>query len=306
MPEQPSRGERGRQSARESCLRHEEDRDRSPLPRRTSPPRPSLPDSSADLPELEPAFWQIFDDGLRRLGLELSAGARAAIDAQARLLVAWNAAINLTALRTPEQIARRHLLDSLAALPLLRRLGGQSLLDLGSGGGYPGLPLAVALPAARCALVDSVAKKASFLDVAARAAAEAMKQAGEQPPLFAALAERAEDMADEPDQREAWQLVVARAVGPLAEVVELSVPLLTVGGHLLAWKRRSADGGLGRELTAARRVLQAVGASAPRTERPTGLDELGLAEHVLIVVRKLRPTPERYPRPAGERRRALR
>ncbi|MDQ3938122.1 MAG: class I SAM-dependent methyltransferase [Chloroflexota bacterium] len=279
-------------------------RDPSSLPRPNS--RRPLPEAADGLPQPPPAFWRTIDDGLRALSLELTAGQRSAIDAHARLLIAWSSAINLTALRTPEQIARTHVLDSLSALPLLRRLGSRRLLDLGSGAGYPGLPLAVALPAGDCGLVDSVRKKASFLEVASRAAAGAMDRAAERPPRFMTLAERAEDLADEVEHRERWDAVLARAVGSLAEVVELGLPLVRLDGHVVAWKSDLGDGALAAEIGAAGRMLQATGGSRPRVERPAGLSTIGLTGHVLVVVRKRRPTPDRYPRPPGERRRAQR
>ena len=313
MPEQSSRGERGQRKDPGSSWEGESDGDPFSLPRQAWPARhPArdfterrpLPTSADELPRLDDDFWPIVDDGLGRLGIELTRGARAAIDAQVRLLLAWNPFVNLTALRTSHQIARGHVLDSLAALPLLRRLGGRSLLDLGSGAGYPGLPLAVALPAGRCALVDSVRKKQAFLSAAAASAVTGLRELGEQPPQLTALAERAEDLADKPDQREAWDVTTARAVGSLAEVLELCLPLTRLGGHVLAWKRRSADGSLERELHAARRVLQAAGGGRPRIEQPEGLAAARLPDHVLVVVPKLRSTPERYPRPPAERRRA--
>jgi 16S rRNA (guanine527-N7)-methyltransferase len=235
-----------------------------------------------------------------------------AIDAQARLLLAWNEHINLTSLRLPEQIARGHVLDSLAALPLLRSLAGRpgradgsrpTVLDLGSGAGYPGLPIAVALPARACALVESVRKKAAFLDAAAGAAMASMTGVDEPPTHISALPERAEDLAEEPDHRERWDLVLARAVGSLAEVVELGLPLLAVNGHLVLWKA-DADGALAAELSAAGRVLRATGGSRPRVERPDPTGRLGFPDHRLVAVRKLRPTPDRFPRPPAERRRA--
>ncbi|HUG48790.1 MAG TPA: RsmG family class I SAM-dependent methyltransferase [Candidatus Limnocylindria bacterium] len=280
-------------------------RQASTVPRRPAADRPPLPRTVDGLPQLEPAFSQVVDAGLQRLGLELTAGGRSAIDAQARLLLAWSPFVNLTALRDAEQIARGHVLDSLTALPLLRRLAPRRLLDLGSGAGYPGLPLAACLPAADCALVDSVGKKQAFLSVAADAALAALREAGEQPPNILALAERAEDLAQEADQREAWDVTTARAVGSLAEVLELCLPLTRVGGHVVAWKRRPPDGSLEREMGAARRVLQAAGGSRPRLKQAPGLAQLGLPEHVLVVVRKVRPTPHHYPRPPAERRRAL-
>ena len=148
---------------------------------------------------------------------------RAAIDAHVRLLLAWNSAINLTALREPDQIARGHVIDSLTAASMVERflIGARqrldrSVLDLGSGGGFPGLPLAFAVGAERIALVDSVHKKAAFLRAAGAAAAAAVSTAGEPAPAIEVLAERAEDLADEPEHRARYALVVARAVGSMA------------------------------------------------------------------------------------------
>lgn len=286
---------------------HEQTRPSSP-PSRHDP----LPTAADMLPALEPAFWRVVDDGLATLGTVIDRPVRAAIEAQVKLLLAWNTAINLTALRTPDAIARGHVLDSLSALPACRGLLERSattaspvgLLDLGSGGGYPGLPLAIALGVQRAALVDSIGKKARFLATAAAAAMAAMQAAGVDPPLVAALAERAEDLADEPDQREAWQLVVARAVGSLAEVVELGLPLATIGGHVVAWKRDTADQPVAAEITAARRILQAAGGGRPTIVRPDAQGKAGLADHVLVIVRKVRSTPDRYPRATAERRRS--
>ena len=177
-----------------------------------------------------------------------------------------------------------------------------SLLDLGSGGGYPGLPLGVALPARRVALVDSVGKKVRFLETAARAAGRAMREAGETPPQLHALSARAEQLAADPAQRGSWDVVTARAVGPLAELVELGLPLLRLGGRLLCWKRDAGDGALETEMAAAAEVLRDAGGAEPEVH---GVDEVLLPGHRLLLVRKVRPTPTRYPRGVVERRRAL-
>jgi 16S rRNA (guanine527-N7)-methyltransferase len=270
-----------------------------------------LPRDASDLPPAPARVWRVIDDGLAALGVQLEPAARAAIEVQLRLLLAWNTHVNLTALRTDEQIARGHVLDSLSALPVIAGLrrgataaAAPSLLDIGSGGGFPGLPLAVALPVIRCALVDSVRKKQAFLEVAAAAASDAMRGHGAQPPEILALGERAEDLADLPDHRGAWEVVVARAVGSLAEVVELGLPLARVGGHVVAWKRESVTAGLRDEINAARPVLQAAGGAWPVVVAPDRAGRAGLAEHRLVIVRKSRPTPERYPRQPAERRRA--
>jgi 16S rRNA (guanine527-N7)-methyltransferase len=248
------------------------------------------------------------DEALGFLGLGLSPGQRAALDAQVRLMLAWNEHVNLTALRSPEQVARGHLIDSLSGVATVRRLGGAtgqpSILDLGSGAGYPGLPLAVVVPAGRCALVDSVGKKAAFLDVVTRAARSALDAHDEHAPSVESLADRAEDLAQEPDHREAWDFVVARAVGTLSEVVELGLPLVRVGGYVIAWKREPVAVGLRDEINAGRRIVQAAGGDHPFVVAPDRAGQVGLVDHRLVVTRKVRPTPDRFPRPPAERKRS--
>ena len=283
--------------------------DRSSLPRRPPAPgeRPTLPRSVEGLPALGADFHSALDAGLAAIPLELAPQQRAAIEAHARLLLAWNAHINLSGLRTAEQIARGHVVDALIAVPFLRSLrhaaDGLTLLDLGSGGGYPGLPLAVALPARRVALVDSIAKKAAFLEAAAAAVDDAMHDSPGRPEI-SVLAERAEDLADEPEHREGWDVVVARAVGSVAEVVELGLPLVRPGGRVIVWKRTGDADQLEREMQAARRIAQAAGGRPPRRVSLDAAAVVGLPGHCLVVIDKARSTPERYPRAPGERRRA--
>jgi 16S rRNA (guanine527-N7)-methyltransferase len=319
VPHMPRRGERVADTTTELVARHEAGSGPQPLPRSSSQHIP-LPRDPAQLPVAPDEIWSIVDDALPCLGLSLSDGARAALESQLRLMQAWNEHINLTALRSPEQVGRGHLLDSLSGVGLVRRLhaegrrrgepghrsgpSGPSILDLGSGAGYPGLPLAVAVPAARCALVDSVGKKHAFLEAASAAATAALAAHAEPVPTFHALAERAEDLADEPEHRGGWDFVVARAVGSLAEVVELGLPLLRLGGHVVAWKREPEPAGLRDEINAARRVVAAAGGDHPFVVAPDREGCAGLAEHRLVVIRKVRPTPDRYPRPPAERRRS--
>ena len=246
----------------------------------------------------------MLDAGLDAMALPLDDAAKRAIDVHARLLIAWNAAINLTALRDPEQIARNHVLDSLMCVPILAARGPRNVLDLGSGGGFPGLPLAAAMPVGRVGLVDSIGKKARFLGVAANAVRGALDEPGAPAPRIDAIAERAEDLAEESDHRESWDLVVARAVGTVAEVAELGLPLTKVGGHVAMWKREAGDGSLQAELKDAARIVQAAGGGQARIVTLAAAGRVGLEGHCLVVVEKVRPTPDRYPRPATERRRS--
>lgn len=237
------------------------------------------------------------------MALPLDDAARRAIDAHVRLLIAWNAAINLSALREPEQIARNHVLDSLLAVPVLAARGPRSIIDLGSGGGFPGLPLAASLPIERATLVDSIGKKARFLAVAAAAVHAAMDEPRAPAPSIDAIAARAEDLAREPEHRERWDVVVARAVGPVSELAEIGLPLTQVGGHVAMWKRDTTDGALTDELDHAARIVQAAGGAPARVIPLAEAAKVGLEGHCLVVTQKVRTTPDRYPRPASERKR---
>jgi len=250
--------------------------------------RDPLPTDVTSLPPLPVEYARTVDEGLAELGLDLPSAVRTALEDQVRLLLAWNAAINLTAIREPVAIAREHVLDSLTALNLLRSLGAATILDIGSGGGYPGLPLAVALPAERTLLVESVGKKATFLATVLDALALR--------PRLAVAATRAETLAADPHHRGRWEAVTARAVGPLPDLVELGLPLLAPGGVLVAWKRT----GLDDELAAAERATRALGGGRPRVER-TRLG--GLEDHLLIIVEKQALTPTGWPRDPATRRR---
>ena len=239
---------------------------------------------------------------------------RSAIDGHVRLLLAWNAAINLTSIRDPAAIAIRHVVDSLTGLAVLRARGVDRFVDLGSGGGFPGIPLAAALPAERALLVDSIGKKTRFLGT--------VVDAIDLSDHVAAEAARSESLAASPNDRGQWPAVTARAVASLGELVELGLPLLRPGGVLVAWKRGDPDdqAGLGGELGAARRALAAiddrgrisVAAALPQrnghdqTADDHAADGLAaLADHRLVVVeRGRRAIDATWPRDPATRRRA--
>lgn len=253
--------------------------------------RPELPTDPAALPPLPDAFGSALDAGLAAFGLRLDREARRVIDAHVRLLLAWNEAINLTSITDPAAIATRHVLDSLAALPLLAGAGqgsdGLGIADIGSGGGFPGLTLAAALPGGRVTLIESVAKKARFLQVAAGSMGLASR--------VTVRAARAEEIAArEPAARD---VVTARAVAGLAELVELALPLLRVGGRLLAWKGPDIDA----ELAAAGRAARALGGATPVVHDVLGVP--ALAGHRIVVVRKVAATPPGHPRDPARRKR---
>ncbi len=252
-----------------------------------SGPRGPLPTRVQDLEPLPHPYHAALDGGLRALGVTLDPVAREAIDAHARFLLAWTDAINLTAIRDPAEVARLHVLDSLAAMPHLALRGLTRVLDLGSGGGFPGLPLAAALGSDRALLVDSVGKKIRFLRTVVDATGLGRRIAAEQA--------RAEVLARDPRDREAWPVVTARAVTSLADLVEIGLPLVAPGGVMVAWKRGPVD----EELDRAGRALRALRAGRVEVV-PARIP--GLESHRLVIVERDGRIDVRFPRDPAERR----
>lgn len=206
-----------------------------------------------------------------------------AVERYVELLLDANQRLNLTRVVEPEAVARLHLLDALVGLPWLDDADPGSALDLGSGGGIPGIVLAMARPRVQWTLVDSVRKKAEAL----RGFVAALGLANVE-----VVAQRAEDLARGP-RRESFDLVTARACAPLPVLAELALPLLRVGGRLLAWKGRIGSA----ELRAGAAASELLGGGPPDL-RSAGVGKLG--DHSFVQVSKTAPTPGRFPRRPGE------
>ncbi|MCA1569111.1 MAG: 16S rRNA (guanine(527)-N(7))-methyltransferase RsmG [Chloroflexi bacterium] len=213
----------------------------------------------------------------------LPAGFGDRVEAFVRLLLEANARTNLTRIVEPDAVARLHLLDALSGVPLLDMLAPRRALDLGSGGGVPGIVLALARPDVSWTLVDSVRKKADVL----RGFVELLELA-----TVAVVAERAEIMGRDPDHREHYDLVTARACAALPVLAEYALPLVRVGGAVLAWKGAVTD----EELRAGQAAAVTLGGELE--VRGTGIATLG--DHRFVLMRKGAATPNRYPRRPGE------
>lgn len=222
-----------------------------------------------------------------RLGVALSAGQVSACERFANELIERNTSVNLTAITEPAAIATKHFLDSFTALAARRWTGREHIVDVGSGAGFPGLALRIAIPGSSAALVESVGKKARWLE-------EIAKSLGlERVSVHNA---RAEALGSDEGHRERYDVGTARAVGSIADCVEYLLPLLVLGGDAIVWK-----GKVDAELPAAARACLAIGGelSAIVPTSAMGLGELLPGRH-LVVVRKMRATPRHYPRSAQE------
>lgn len=201
------------------------------------------------------------------------------LDRYVTRLLEVNRRMNLTATRDAEGVWVRHVFDSLLVAPRLKADADQRALDLGSGGGFPGMVLAILRPDMEWMLVDSVGKKARFLGETAEALGLKNVQVS---------SERAEVLGHDPGYRQRHHVVTARAVARLNVLMELTAPLLRKGGHLLAMKGEKAPEEI-QEAHRASERLQFV--LRRRIPQPGG--------GMLLDYRKQAPTPKRYPRPVG-------
>lgn len=211
----------------------------------------------------------------------------------AQLLVEWNRRLNLTAIEDDAGVLTRHLADSLTVLPALdRALAGcvaPRMIDVGTGGGLPGIPVKIARPHLQIDLMDSTGKKIQFCATAI----DALGLTGAR-----AIHGRAEEMAHRPEYREQYDVVIARAVAPLPTLVEYMLPFARVAGWCIAMKAAEAQA----EAERAQKGIAMLG-GGPATIEPVALP--GVPDRrALIVIHKIRPTPDRYPRPSGAPRRA--
>ena len=221
---------------------------------------------------------EILREGLGALGLGADAEALARLRRYAALLEEKNRVMNLTAIEGGENVARLHFLDC-AALSALPEFRGDTLLDVGSGAGFPGLVLKILRPELDVTLLDGLDKRVSFL----RETGEALGLSG-----LKCVHGRAEE--PEPGLREGFDLVASRAVARLAVLCELCLPYVRPGGYFLAMKGPEPE----EELREAARAIRLLGGGGARLERYTvpGTEIV----HSVVVIEKLSPTPPKYPR----------
>jgi len=196
----------------------------------------------------------------------------------------WNTQFNLTAIRTLEEIESKHFMDALSLLPTLQHYRVSSLIDIGTGAGFPGIPLKIVRSDLRLVLVESVEKKAGFC----RHITSILELSD-----VKVLTERAEAVGQNRQYREQFDCAVARAVAALPILLEYLLPLVRVGGIVIAQKGASA----GQEMEQAKNACAILGGGKMHSERVhiPGLDD----ERYLIIVEKIRNTPEQYPRRIG-------
>jgi 16S rRNA (guanine527-N7)-methyltransferase len=217
-------------------------------------------------------------------GIHLSNEQLNALRTYERELMIWNEKISLTAIRDAEGIRAKHFLDSFSCVLAWRDTPPQTLLDLGTGAGFPGIPLKILYPHLKLTLVDSVAKKANFC----QHIVETLHL-----DEVHVIQARAEELGKHPKHRENYDWAVARAVAKLSILSEYLLPLVKVGGTMLAQKGERGPA----ETHSAENALRLLGGHL-RQMIPITLPGV-VEERYLILADKISATPEKYPRRTG-------
>lgn len=223
-----------------------------------------------------------FSEELRRFGVDDDAlpHVLAQFQRYRQELLDWNTRVNLTAITNPEEVLSKHFLDSLSLLQAYDRPQTR-LLDIGSGAGFPGLPLKIVRPTWQVVMVEATGKKVTFM----QHMIEVLELAN-----VSAIHARAEELARQREYRAAYDLVTARAVAALPVLLEYAAPFCRVGGTIILYKK----GDLTEELLQGRRAARQLGVSPP-IDQPVKISEFA-DDRRLLVWRQRSLCPPQYPR----------
>lgn len=223
--------------------------------------------------------------GCREWGIELTGAQLKLFEIHYRMLVAANKRFNLTGIVTEKEVAIKHYLDALTCLKTIKNgREGMRLMDIGTGAGLPGIPIKICRPEINITLVEAQQKKALFLE----RTRDAMALDG-----LEIVCNRAEDIGRQQDYREKYDWAVARAVSDLKIIAEYGLPVVRTGGHFLAMKGPQAE----TEIKTAVRAVNLLGGTIKKSIS-VKLPFTGEARS-LVLIKKVGPTPEKYPRRAG-------
>ena len=224
--------------------------------------------------------------GATRLGLKLQPQQIEQFHVYYQELIDWNQRINLTSITAFREVQIKHFLDSLTVILAIKSVASKnlSLIDVGSGAGFPGLPLKIAFPNINLVLLEATAKKAAFLHHLTQKLNLNNVEV---------LVGRAEEIAHRAQYRQRFDVVLSRAVATLPALIELTLPLCAVKGRTIIQKK----GDIEDELSKATRAIEILGGSQPELKK-IKLPEL-TDDRYLVIIDKISPTPAKYPRRPG-------
>jgi len=227
-------------------------------------------------------------EGARQLGIDLNARRVKQFELYYQKLIEWNEKINLTTIVGYQEAQVKHFLDSISVISALTReemdKADFSIIDIGTGAGFPGLPLKILLAEPRLVLVDSTAKKVAFLRCVTRELGLDNVEI---------VCGRAEEIAHLPLYRQRFDLALSRAVASLPVLAELALPFCRIGGKFVAQKKGEVE----QEMKKAVKAIETLGGKLGQVKR---IELEGLSDkRYLVIIDKIYPTPEKYPRRPG-------
>lgn len=228
--------------------------------------------------------FHILEDGCQAFGVTLTDKQIEQFEKYYELLVEWNKVMNLTGITEFDEVMQKHFVDSAAAAKYVEMEKVNSLIDVGTGAGFPGIPLKIVYPHIQVTLLDSLNKRIKFLE-------EVVDNLGLTG--IETVHGRAEDAAKKAEYREQFDLSVSRAVANLASLTEYCLPFVKVGGKFVSYKSVSVD----EEITQSKKAVYVLGGEIGKVEK-FNLPESDM-ERALVIVEKKRSTPKKYPRKAG-------
>lgn len=200
------------------------------------------------------------------------------------LIKEWNEKVNLTAITEDSEIIKKHFIDSIKVFKFQELKNAKKVIDIGTGGGFPGIPMKIINPSSKVVLLDSLNKRINFLN-------EVIKELKLND--IETIHGRAEDFAQENKYRERFDVAVSRAVANLTVLTEFCLPFVKIGGYFVAMKGPAID----EEMKEAKNAIKILGGEV---EEILKVDIEGSdLNHNLVIIRKLKETPKKYPRKAG-------
>ncbi|MBS6194476.1 MAG: 16S rRNA (guanine(527)-N(7))-methyltransferase RsmG [Clostridiales bacterium] len=225
-----------------------------------------------------------FEKGLKKLNLSLSEKQIGQFLDYYELLVTWNKVMNLTAITDYEEVIAKHFIDSLASVKVCDFSGKKTVIDIGTGAGFPGIPLKIAFPNLEIVLLDSLNKRIKFLN-------EVIEKLGLTG--IRTIHGRAEDFAKQKEYREQFDFCVSRAVANLSTLSEYCLPYVKVGGKFVPYKSGKID----EEVLQAGKAVNVLGGKIAEVVKFQLMDTD--MERSFVIVEKEKNTPKRFPRKAG-------
>ena len=225
---------------------------------------------------------KLFEEKLASLGIELTETQYVQFDKYFEMLVEWNKVMNLTGITEYEEVNEKHFVDSISIVKSVDMNKVTSVIDIGTGAGFPGIPLKIVFPHLKITLLDSLNKRINFLNAV-------IEKIGLED--IETIHGRAEDFARKPEYREQYDLCVSRAVANLSTLSEYCLPFVKVGGNFISYKSGECD----EEVAASKKAVYILGGEIKDIYKFT----LGDSGRAFVTIQKTKRTPKSYPRKAG-------